>query len=63
MNKDFIIVAILAAIALVGYLGLLFMEKGTAGQALPVLTILIGYLVGRKAPEIGVGIGRVFGAK
>ena len=63
MNKDFVIVASLTAIALIGYLSLLFTEKSTASQALPILTILIGYLVGRKAPEIGVGIGRFFGAK
>ena len=63
MNKDFVIVAILTAIALIGYLSLLFTEKSTAGQVLPFLTILVGYLVGRKAPKISVGIGKFFGAK
>lgn len=51
MNKIEIIVGILAGIMFVGIIGLLGLDKDVT-ILMPMLTILLGYLVGRKQENI-----------
>ena len=51
MTKVELLVGVLAVVALIGLLLLLVLDKSTV-VLLPILTVLVGFLVGKKSPEI-----------